>query len=613
MSDKTTRIHAQQREIHRLDGRIAGLEQINTRYTWARLATFLIGAAASFGAFFAWGLGPFLIVLALATAAFVTVVLFHRRLEHSIRRHVAWRDFTIAQIARSTHDWSAIPPSTTAPPRYDHPFEADLDLVGEYSVHRLINIAVSVPGSVRLHALLADERPDAAGTAARQALVGELRPRILLRKRLAVAARSAVGADEAWEPAALQSWLGRKPEPGPGPSRWGLALLVGLAVINLGALALSFLWGIVPRAWMVTLPVYALSYYTLARNNPAVFKEASHLQDALRQLADVFQVIESYDYSATPALANLCRDFQDGEQRPSRALRRISRVVDATGVQGNPFIWVLLNLAVPWDYFFALRLVDLKADIAEFMPGWLATWFELEALGSLANLGYLNPDYVLPDVTTDANQPPVFAAHALGHPLLPDEAKVTNHFAIDQLGDLTLITGSNMAGKSTFLRTVGVNLILAYAGAPVDATQMTTTLFRPYTCIKVSDSVTGGISYFYAEVQRLRGLLDALDAEDPLPLFFLIDEIFRGTNNTERLQGSRAYIRRLVGRNGVGLISTHDLELVKLGDEFVQVNNFHFRDDVADGRMVFDYLLRAGPCPTTNALKIMALEGLPVE
>ena len=170
-----------------------------------------------------------------------------------------------------------------------------------------------------------------------------------------------------------------------------------------------------------------------------------------------------------------------------------------------------------------------------------------------------------------------------------------------------------MAGKSTFLRTVGVNLILAYAGGPVDATALTTTLFRPYTCIKVSDSVTGGISYFYAEVQRLRALLDALDADEPLPLFFLIDEIFRGTNNRERLQGSRAYIRSLVGKAGVGLISTHDLELVKLSGEFDAVNNYHFRDDVRDGRMVFDYLLRPGPCPTTNALKIMALEGLPVE
>src|SRR5690606_33108407 len=130
--------------------------------------------------------------------------------------------------------------------------------------------------------------------------------------------------------------------------------------------------------------------------------------------------------------------------------------------------------------------------------------------------------------------------------------------------------------------------------------------------IRVTDSVTDGISYFYAEVRRLKALLDALQAPDPRPLFFLIDEIFRGTNNRERLLGSRAYIRQLSGKNGVGVIATHDLELVQLATELEQVNNYHFRDAVENGRMIFDYTLRPGPSPTTNALKIMAQEGLPV-
>ncbi|MCA9874192.1 MAG: hypothetical protein KC441_11075, partial [Anaerolineales bacterium] len=173
-------------------------------------------------------------------------------------------------------------------------------------------------------------------------------------------------------------------------------------------------------------------------------------------------------------------------------------------------------------------------------------------------------------------------------------------------------TGSNMAGKSSFLRTLGVNLVLAYAGGPVLAHSFQARLFRLYTSIRVSDSVTDGFSYFYAEVRRLQGLLAALETEDERPLFFLIDEIFRGTNNRERLIGSRSFVRALVGGRGVGLIATHDLELVKLAEERTAVHNFHFRDDVVDGKMVFDYTLRPGPCPTTNALKIMQLAGLPV-
>ena len=177
---------------------------------------------------------------------------------------------------------------------------------------------------------------------------------------------------------------------------------------------------------------------------------------------------------------------------------------------------------------------------------------------------------------------------------------------------IAILTGSNMAGKSTFLRTVGVNLCLAYAGAPVNADSLQVSLFRVFTCIKVSDSVQDGLSYFYAEVKRLSALLSATEAND-LPMLFLIDEIFRGTNSRERHIGSRAYIRELSNRRTVGLVATHDLELVKLADEIPGVGNFHFREELSNGRMVFDYQLRPGPCPTTNALQIMRLEGLPVD
>lgn len=203
-------------------------------------------------------------------------------------------------------------------------------------------------------------------------------------------------------------------------------------------------------------------------------------------------------------------------------------------------------------------------------------------------------------------------ARAMGHPLIPAEQKICNDFAINRRGEVYLITGSNMSGKSTFLKTVGVNLCLAYAGGPVNASYFQTSLFRIFTSIKINDSIVDGFSFFYAEVKRLRTLLDALQGDQQFPLFFLIDEIFRGTNNRERLIGSRSYIRHLVSQNGLGLIATHDLELTKLADQFSNITNFHFREEVIAGKMVFDFKLHPGPCPTTNALKIMLMEGLPV-
>ena len=201
-----------------------------------------------------------------------------------------------------------------------------------------------------------------------------------------------------------------------------------------------------------------------------------------------------------------------------------------------------------------------------------------------------------------------------------------------------LITGSNMSGKSTFLRTLGVSTALAQAGGPVIAHRFSARRSRLFSSLSIDDSVTDGISTFYAEVRRLRSMLDALEkgegtmlgsgsdaapgpqnntvgAEAPAsrPLLFLIDELYRGTNNRERLAGSRALIRTLVGRRAVGVISTHDLDLVRLADELPSLRNAHFRDDVSDGRMTFDYTLHEGPCPTTNALRVMALGGLPID
>jgi DNA mismatch repair ATPase MutS len=252
----------------------------------------------------------------------------------------------------------------------------------------------------------------------------------------------------------------------------------------------------------------------------------------------------------------------------------------------------------------------MRPLLARTLPEWLETWVQLEALSSLANFADLHPQAVFPEVHSQAD--PVFQAVGIRHPLIPYDHAVANDFSFANLGELALITGSNMAGKSTFLKTIGINLCLAYAGGPALAVSLHCRPFRLYSCIRITDSLADGISYFYAEVKRLRGLLEALEAADERPVFYLIDEIFRGTNNRERLIGSQAYVQALLGAPGVGLIATHDLELAGLAEQDQRALNYHFRDEVSDGRLAFDYLVRPGPSPTTNALKIMAIEGLPL-
>ena len=169
-----------------------------------------------------------------------------------------------------------------------------------------------------------------------------------------------------------------------------------------------------------------------------------------------------------------------------------------------------------------------------------------------------------------------------------------------------------MSGKSTFLRTVGINLCLAQSGGPVCAKTFSWTRLRLFCCIRVTDVLDEGLSYFYAEVKRLKVILDALQDTNPFPVLFLIDEIYRGTNNRERLAGSEAFLQALHHNRGLGIISTHDLELTRLAENNGHIRNAHFQESVQEGTLHFDYRLRTGPCPTTNALRIMAQEGLPV-
>ena len=315
-------------------------------------------------------------------------------------------------------------------------------------------------------------------------------------------------------------------------------------------------------------------------------------------------------------LARLCASFQKSGRRPSRYLRRIGFLAGAAAYsQTNEVMWLLLNSIVPWDMYFFYRLEHYKEEVRERLAGWTDTFYELEALSSLASFAWLNPGYRFPDILQpgSSGSRALFHAESLGHPLLPRKARVCNDFELREKGELTIITGSNMSGKSTFLRTVGINLALAFAGGPVNAAELQTVPFRLYTCINVTDSLSDSISYFYAEVKRLKALLNELELEHEYPVLFLIDEIFRGTNYKERMTGSRAYVKALTELNGTGIISTHDLELVKLADDMPKIKNYHFRETVENGKMKFEYRLRGGPCPTTNALKIMEMEGLPVQ
>ncbi|GCE05872.1 MutS family DNA mismatch repair protein [Dictyobacter aurantiacus] len=616
MDKKQERLQLLESQVGRLQRRIDALTPRSNVYSWSRVAIFFAGIALAVLLFIAglWWLAiPVFVVF---MVFFGIMAHFHGLIDQSIARHTLWMHIKSAHIARIKLDWERMPEVMTEAPVEGHPFEVDLDITGSRSIHRLVNTGVSREGMERLRDWLLQTTPQLETIQRRQALVRELIPMTRFRDRLILNSLLASGGrSNQLEGQRLLRWLEQQ-NPSAG---LGILFVVSLLINVLTAvLFLLSLFAIVPPLWGWSLGAGVILFFATANQRGDIFEDASYLRYGFGTLSAIFSYLEKYPYRAQSRLQALCEPFtRQSESGPSALLKGTARISAAATLKSNGILWVVVNALVPWDLYCAMKLVRYKSQLSARLPDWLDTWFELEAICSLAAFAYLNPEYILPEIEAEQKlqqkDRALFQVAHLGHPMLPAEKKVTNNFGLQTLGEVIIITGSNMAGKSTFLRTLGVNLCLAYAGGPVCASTFTSTLFRLFTCIRVTDSVTEGYSYFYAEVRRLHSLLDALKQPGQPPLFFLVDEIFKGTNNRERLIGSRSFVKSLVGHNCVGLISTHDLELATLAESVPQVHNQHFREEVIDGQMVFDYILREGPSPTTNALKIMAMEGLPID
>lgn len=611
MTEKTKRLHLLQHQSARLERRLVALRRRSDQFLRWRLGLFALGGLVSGASFLQWGPVVWLWVTAVAFLPFIAAVIVHRRVENAVIRFAIWQQMKQSHLARMTLDWPKLPATRPFPVPTDHPFAQDLDVVGDFSLHRLLDTAVSHEGSHRLHGWLLDPAPQADAVLRRQQRVRELAGQTRFRQRLALQAALAVdGQQPQWAGQELLDWLGR--DSGGRSLRPLLLILALLAVVNWVLFAGYQLWQW-PPLWLGSALLYGGLFITLGfQRTASLFSDVLFLDDRLRVLNGVFAFLERWRYAHMPQIQQLCQPFLVVGERPSAHIRRVQKVMTGVGLRQNWLLGFLLNALLPWDIYFAYRLDQCRTDLAAQLPRWLDIWYELEATSSLATFAYLNPgEWVWPTLTAAAA--PRFVAEQLGHPLIHSEQRIYNDVRLEAARPIYLITGSNMAGKSSFLRTVGVNLVLAYAGGPVVAHSFHTSWLRLFATIRVADSLNDGFSFFYAEVRRLSQLLTALNTAGERPLLFLIDEIFRGTNNRERLIGSRAYIQALAQGSGLGAIATHDLELVQLAETSPQIQNVHFRDAVVDGRMVFDYRLHPGPCPTTNALKIMQLAGLPIE
>ncbi len=587
----------------------------------ARLLVFLAAAGAVIWTFAHHGGAIWAGLDAVMVVVFGVLVAWHARVEERAAWHQALQTVSIRSAARVERRWDDLP-AAEPPSSIDiahHPYAIDLDLFGRASLFQWLGPAATARGSWMLASwlLAAADRPVVL---ARQAAVGELAAMDDWREQLGAHGELARAARQI-EIDAFLTWA-----EGPGwssnfaiPVKRGLHATIFPGAIYLAVLALTasiwillslFLLDVTDAAlWLIPMVAGVVVSFAYVGRIHRAFNRAGAGQHALSRYAALFEHASTARFES-PLLRTLHdRLSADGKSAPA-CMRRLNRILGCAELRSGAGIFHFLMQALTlWDFHVLFALERWRQAAGRHVRDWLDAVGEMDALSSLAAARRDNPEWAVPQLDDDR----VLVAEALGHPLIADDRRVSNDVTVGPTGTMLLVTGSNMSGKSTLLRAIGLNTVLAQAGSCACAARLRVPLCDIQSSIRVQDSLELGLSYFMAALARLKGVVDA--AEHPRRadrvLLYLLDEILQGTNSAERGIAVRAVARHLLDAGAIGVMTTHDLNLA--GEEPLKSSAVlvHFTETVDDrGTMGFDYHLRDGLATSRNALRLMQIIGI---
>lgn len=530
-------------------------------------------------------------------ALFVALEVAHTSALRSLGRCRALITFYERGLTRLTDEWVGTGEAGERFLDADHPYARDLDLFGRGSLFELLCTARTNAGQE----LLADwlKKPAAlTDIANRQASVQELRARLDLRAELAIfgeGVRTQVNAQ------ALTTWAEKTAAGGTSRARIVASILCAAWLVTVVTWAVWGIWEFVVLIGAVNL-VVSTRYKTRLEKNI----ETEEFENDLKLLGGVMHLLEHEKFSSAK-LAALQASLKAEGELASQVVRRLRRLIENLESRDNLILRVV-DPFILWTAQFAFAIEAWRQRYGRLVRQWLAAVGEMEALMSLAGYAYEHPADVFPEFV-EGNA--LFAAEGLAHPLLPAKQAVTNDLRLGAPLRLMIVSGPNMSGKSTLIRAVGINAVLAQCGAPVRARRLQMSRLQLGASICVLDSLQGGVSRFYAEITRLKAIAEL--AAGDLPVLFLLDELLGGTNSHDRRVGAEAVVKNLVAKAAIGLITTHDLALTLMAQDMNgQAGNFHFEDRIEDGQLRFDYRLAPGVATSSNALKLMRSIGLEV-
>ena len=485
----------------------------------------------------------------------------------------------------------------------DHPFTSDLDIFGNHSLFQYINRTSTTMGKQQLAHML--KNPTEYGSInQKQKGIRELEKKIDLRQTIQCHGWQIGDTRKHYH--FLQKLV--KSPPFLPSGRMFSTLLMVLPLITTALLILSF-YGV---SWLIFLAFFFLQASINARFGKKIsslYLLTSRSAIILKAYGKIIAETEKEKF-LTPLLQSLQDQLrvQGKKKGASHFIERLSTLFQCLQLRLSS-IHFLINNILMWDLNLVFLIEKWKTNVKDDVFPWLETVGRIEALASFANLCFNNPHWTMPQIKDEEF---ALEADSLAHPLIPPRQRVSNPINMTNRGKIHIVTGPNMSGKSTFLKTIGVNLILAMCGSAVCAKTFTVSPLKLYSSMKVSDSLDQHVSLFYAELKRLKNLLDGIQNQEPV--FFIIDEMLKGTNVIDRQKGAIALLQQLVKQKANGIVATHDLELTKLSKKFaVNIKNFHFDGYVKEDKLLFDYTLKKGICRSFNALILMKKMGIQID
>lgn len=538
------------------------------------------------------------VLVLLLLAVQIAVWLYHQRIGHVIAHAKGLTEIYQRQISRIQGRWTGFPDIGKEFIDMNHPYSRDLDIVGQKSLFQFLNTAHTWYGRHAfaddlLHASYSKEQIEQ-----RQKAVTELSKDAEFSAEMEY--RFAGIGNSSFAPKLVKELQTAKPFLKSKLLR-GLLMYVPLLVVLL--LGIVFLFRL-EQYYLPALLLLAVQFLVWIIGIPSTRNYLHGIQQVpfkLNAYRDVLDLVAETAFSAE-RLQQIQTELLASDYSAVRAMKELDQIVGRVSAANNPIANLVLNILLLWDYECAIRLAEWKLRYAPHCEKWFTLLGELESLQCFA---------VMPNVCKNTCMPAIsqhrgIEAKGLGHPLIPNEVRVTNPLNLKDR--IMIISGSNMSGKTTYLRTAGINIVLARAGGAVCAESMTCSDLHLATSMRIADDLNEGISTFYAELKRIKMILESSE-HDPDTLF-LIDEIFRGTNSVDRLSGAEAVIQKLHQRHISGMITTHDLELCELQKAIPQIENYSFSESYQDGKIHFDYQLKEGKSKTTNAKYLMEMLGI---